>query len=38
MIILFIALLLFGGKNLPGLARSVGEAVREFTKSKDETH
>ncbi len=36
MIILFIALLLFGGKNLPGLARGLGDAVREFTKAKDE--
>ncbi|EDY20001.1 sec-independent translocation protein mttA/Hcf106 [Chthoniobacter flavus Ellin428] len=37
MIILIIALFLFGGKNLPGLARGIGEAVREFTKAKDET-
>lgn len=36
MIILFIALFLFGGKNLPGLARGLGDAVREFTKAKDE--
>lgn len=36
LIILFIALFLFGGKNLPGLARSVGDAIREFTKAKSE--
>ncbi len=35
-IIAFVALLLFGGKNLPGLARSVGQAIREFTKAKDQ--
>jgi len=36
LIILFIALFLFGGKNLPGIARSVGDAIREFTKAKSE--
>ena len=30
LIILFIVLLLFGGAKLPGLARSLGEAKREF--------
>jgi sec-independent protein translocase protein TatA len=35
-IVLFVVLLLFGGKNLPGLARSMGQAIREFTKAKDE--
>ena len=35
-IILFVALFLFGGKNLPGLARSIGESIREFTKAKSE--
>ena len=36
LIILFIALFLFGGKNLPAIARSVGDAIREFTKAKSE--
>ena len=31
---LIILLLLFGGKKLPELARGLGEAIREFTKSK----
>jgi TatA/E family protein of Tat protein translocase len=31
--ILFIVLLLFGGRKLPELARSMGEAVREFNKA-----
>ena len=31
--ILFIILLLFGGRKLPELARSMGEAVREFNKA-----
>jgi sec-independent protein translocase protein TatA len=33
-VILFVVLLLFGGRNLPGLARSMGQAIREFTKAK----
>lgn len=32
-VILFIILLLFGGKQLPELARSMGSAVREFTEA-----
>lgn len=32
-VILFIILLLFGGKKLPELARSMGSAVREYTKA-----
>jgi sec-independent protein translocase protein TatA len=32
-IILVIVLLLFGGKKLPELSRSLGEAIREFRKS-----
>ncbi|MHA2393095.1 MAG: twin-arginine translocase TatA/TatE family subunit [Promethearchaeota archaeon] len=32
-LILFIVLLLFGGKKLPELARSMGTAVQEFTKA-----
>lgn len=35
-IILVIVLLLFGAKKLPELARGMGEAVREFTKAKDD--
>lgn len=31
---LVIVLLLFGGKKLPELARGLGEALREFMKSK----
>ena len=35
-IILLIALLLFGGAKLPKLARSLGEAKKEFEKASDE--
>lgn len=35
-IILLVVLLLFGAKKLPELARGMGQAVREFTKAKDE--
>lgn len=31
-IVLLIALLIFGGSKLPGLARSMGEAASEFRK------
>jgi len=33
MVVLFIILLLFGGKKLPELARSMGGAVREYQKA-----
>lgn len=33
LVILFIILLLFGGKKLPELARSIGVAVREYHKA-----
>ena len=33
MILLVVVLVLFGGAKLPGLARSLGEAQREFKKS-----
>lgn len=36
LIILFIILLLFGGRKLPELARSLGSAVREFNRSSRE--
>ena len=35
-VILVIVLLLFGAKKLPELARGMGQAMREFTKAKDE--
>ena len=35
-VILIIVLLLFGAKKLPELAKGMGQAVREFTKAKDE--
>ena len=34
-VILLIVLLLFGGAKLPKLARSLGEASREFRKGAD---
>ncbi|MGW8181716.1 MAG: twin-arginine translocase TatA/TatE family subunit [bacterium] len=34
--LLFIVLLLFGGSKLPELARSMGEAVKEFNKATNE--
>ena len=34
-IILLIVLLLFGGAKLPKLARSLGEASKEFKKGQD---
>jgi sec-independent protein translocase protein TatA len=34
--ILFIVLLLFGGRKLPELARSMGEAKKEFDKATNE--
>ena len=36
LIVLLIVLLLFGGAKLPKLARSLGEASREFKKGVDE--
>lgn len=35
-IILFIILLLFGAKKLPGLAGSVGTSIKEFRKASQE--
>jgi sec-independent protein translocase protein TatA len=35
-VIFFIILLLFGGKKLPELARSMGSAVREYTQATKE--
>lgn len=36
LMLLFIVLLLFGGRKLPELARSLGEAGREFQKAQNE--
>ena len=36
LIILFAVVLLFGAKRLPDLGKSLGETVREFTKTKEE--
>ena len=36
LIILLIVLVIFGGAKLPKLARSLGEAQREFKKGHDE--
>jgi TatA/E family protein of Tat protein translocase len=36
LIVLVIFMLVFGGAKLPQLARSLGEAKREFHKSQDE--
>ena len=38
LIILLLVLLLFGGAKLPGLARSLGEAKREFHKATSDTN
>ncbi len=35
-VVLFIILLLFGGRKLPELARSMGSAVREYTTATKE--
>jgi len=34
-IILFIVLLLFGGKKIPELMRGLGKGIREFNTAKD---
>jgi sec-independent protein translocase protein TatA len=36
LVILIVALILFGPKKLPELARSFGQAVAEFNKAKNE--
>ena len=36
LIILFIVLLLFGGKRIPELARGLGRGIREFKRAKHE--
>jgi len=37
-IILALALMFFGAKRLPELARGLGQAVSEFNKAKDDVH
>jgi sec-independent protein translocase protein TatA len=37
LVILFLVLLLFGGKRLPELARGIGKALSEFRKGVRET-
>jgi len=36
LIVLFVILLLFGGKKLPELARSLGKSLSEFRKGREE--
>jgi len=36
LVILFIVLLLFGGRKLPDLASSVGRSIKEFRKASEE--
>lgn len=36
LLVLFIVLLLFGGKKLPGLARAFGRSISEFKQGKDD--
>ena len=36
LLVLAIILMLFGGKKLPELARSLGKSLNEFKKGKDE--
>jgi TatA/E family protein of Tat protein translocase len=35
-VIIFIAILIFGGKKLPELARSLAESMNEFKRAKNE--
>lgn len=36
LLVLFVLLLLFGAQRLPDLARGLGEAIREFSKAKND--
>jgi len=35
-VVLVIVLVLFGGKKLPGLAKSMGDSIKEFRKATEE--
>ena len=35
LIVILIAVVLFGAKKLPELAKGMGQAIREFSKAKD---
>lgn len=35
-LVFFVVLLLFGGSKLPGLARGLGQSIREFKKASSE--
>lgn len=36
LIVLFVVLLLFGAKKLPGLSRALGKSLSEFKRGKEE--
>jgi sec-independent protein translocase protein TatA len=36
LVVLFVILLMFGGKKLPGLARSLGRSLSEFKKGRED--
>jgi len=36
LLIMFVLLLLFGAKKLPELAKGLGQAIREFSKAKND--
>ena len=38
LLIFVVILLLFGAKKLPDLAKGLGQAIREFSKAKDDIH
>ena len=37
-LIIIVILLLFGGKRIPELARSLGQSLNEFRKGRDASH
>ena len=38
LVIFIILLMMFGAKKLPELAKGLGQAIREFTKARNEIH